>query len=138
MHTRSTDIASPIVRHPLEPATSFHFKQQRHATSSCLQALQDDNTDILQPSVQPLALCKRWLLNVVPLLRNEELVSRAAWTLMIIAMARLGLYLRLPYLDTACLPRNLYAGSKLPACLRRTYLMMVPCFPSQLFVQCHC
>lgn len=118
MHTRSarsTDNALPILRHPLAPATSFHFKQQLHGTSSCLQALQNDSTDILQPSIQPLALCKRWLLNVVPLLRNEELVSRVAWTLMIIALARLGLYLRLPYLDTQCLPRNLYAGNAVDA-----------------------
>lgn len=68
--------------------------------------MQDASTGLTEPFTQPLAICKRWLLNLFPLLRNEELVSRVAWTLMIIAIARLGLYLKLPYVDSRFAPRN--------------------------------
>lgn len=80
-----------------------------------LYAMQDVGAASTEPPAQPLAICKSWLLSVFPLLRNEELVSRVAWTLMIIAIARLGLYLKLPYLDTQVVPQNSYTASAVDA-----------------------
>ncbi len=82
-----------------------------------LYAMQDVGTASTEPLAQPLAICKSWLLSVFPLLRNEELVSRVAWTVMIIAIARLGLYMKLPYLDPQVVPQASYKASKLPSCL---------------------
>ena len=83
----------------------------------CLYAMQDVGMASTEPSAQPLAICKSWLQSIFPLLRNEELVSRVAWTLMIIAIARLGLYMKLPYLDPQVVPQNSYTASKPPPCL---------------------
>ncbi|DBA87649.1 TPA: hypothetical protein ACH3X1_004659 [Trebouxia sp. C0004] len=80
-----------------------------------LHAMQDVGTASTEPLAQPLAICKRWLLSIFPLLRNEELVSRVAWTLMIIAIARLGLYMKLPYLDAQVVPQNSYTASTVDA-----------------------
>ncbi len=82
-----------------------------------LYAMQDVGTASTEPLAQPLAICKSWLLSVFPLLRNEELVSRVAWTVMIIAIARLGLYMKLPYLDPQVVPQASYKASKPPSCL---------------------
>ena len=40
---------------------------------------------------------------------------------MIIAIARLGLYMKLPYLDPQVVPQNSYTASKLPPCLAQNW-----------------
>lgn len=41
----------------------------------------------------------RWLLSTFPILRHQELISRVAWTLGVIAIVRLGVFTKLPYVD---------------------------------------
>jgi len=100
---------------------SGHQQQRRRRNNIRLHAMQDVGTASAEPLAQPLATCKSWLLSIFPLLRNEELVSRVAWTLMIIAIARLGLYMKLPYLDTQVVPQNSYTTSKLSPCLAQNW-----------------
>lgn len=71
-----------------------------------LNAFQYDYLNPPELSTKPLAVLKRRLYHTFPILANEELVSRVAWTLMVIAIARFGQQLRLPYLDASITPQD--------------------------------
>lgn len=80
--------------------------EKQRSRSTCLQAFQYDLLSPSEPSSKPLDVCKRWLYNIFPILRNEELVSRTAWTLMVIAIARLGQQLTIPCMDVNFAPQS--------------------------------
>ncbi|DBA71337.1 TPA: hypothetical protein ACH3X2_011146 [Trebouxia sp. C0005] len=101
--------------HHAASVNSGHQQQKSWPSNTRLRAMQDVGTASTEPLAQPLAICKSWLLSIFPLLRNEELVSRVAWTLMIIAIARLGLYMKLPYLDPQVVPQSSYTASAVDA-----------------------
>ena len=79
---------------------------ERRAAQTRLNAYHHDYLDPPELSNKPLDVFKRRLCRIFPILANEELVSRAAWTLMVIAIARLGQQLRLPYLDANIAPED--------------------------------
>ena len=93
------------------PKTSVVAKQK--VAKKRLKAFQYDLNNPPEPSSKPLAIFKRWLYSRIPILRNEELVSRTAWTLMVIAIARFGQQLRLPYVD-ANIAQQSGTSSRLP------------------------
>ena len=72
---------------------------KKEVAKTRLKAFQYDFINPPELSSKPLAVFKRWLYSRIPILRNEELISRTAWTLMVIAIARFGQQLRLPYVD---------------------------------------
>ena len=79
---------------------------KHRAVKTRLNAFQYDVINPPEPSSKPFAILKRRLYEVFPILRNEELVSRIAWTLMVIAIARLGQQLKLPYVDANIAPQS--------------------------------
>lgn len=79
------------------PKTSLLAKQKVAKTR--VKAFQYDVINNPEPSSKPRDIFKLWLYSRIPILRNEELISRTAWTLMVIAIARFGQQLRLPYVD---------------------------------------
>lgn len=113
-HKGSAQSAQNVLRHAAS-VNCGHQQQRRRPSNTRLHAMQDVYAASTEPLPQPLAICKSWLLSIFPLLRNEELVSRVAWTLMIIAIARLGLYMKLPYLDPQVVPQNSYTASGVDA-----------------------
>ena len=119
-HKESAQSAQNVLHHAAS-VNCGHQQQRRRPSNTRLHAMQDVYAASTEPLPQPLAICKSWLLSIFPLLRNEELVSRVAWTLMIIAIARLGLYMKLPYLDPQVVPQNSYTASKPPPCLAQNW-----------------
>lgn len=119
---------------------------KHRAAQTRLSAFHYDYLNPPELSNKPLDVLKRRLCRIFPILANEELVSRAAWTLMVIAIARLGQQLRLPYLD-ANIPPDDGAGCTLPAmhicshlpaylrssCLSLPFLHTVVCIVSWCF-----
>lgn len=87
---------------------------KHRAAQTRLNAFHYDYLNPPELSNKPLDVFKRRLYSIFPILANEELVSRAAWTLMVIAIARLGQQLRLPYVDANITPED-GAGCTLPA-----------------------
>ena len=97
----------------LPPCCLFHSKHQttrhtqnRQVVSIRPHAIRYDLVEPPEPSSKPVDACKRWLQSVFPILRNEELVSKVFWTLMVIAIARLGQQLTLPYVDANLAPQG--------------------------------
>lgn len=78
-----------------KPKTYAAAKQRTAKT--CLNAFQYDVFQPPEPAPKPLTVFKYWLYSKLPILRNEELVSRTAWTLMVVAAVRFGQQLKLPY-----------------------------------------
>ncbi|KAL3147954.1 hypothetical protein ABBQ38_014249 [Trebouxia sp. C0009 RCD-2024] len=79
---------------------------KHRAAQTRLNAFHYDYLNPPELSNKPLDVFKRRLYSIFPILANEELVSRAAWTLMVIAIARLGQQLRLPYVDANITPED--------------------------------
>ncbi len=130
-HRGSAQSAQNVLHHAAS-VNSGHQQQRHWPSSTRLHAMQDLGTASTEPLAQPLAICKNWLLSVFPLLRNEELVSRVAWTAMIIAIARLGLYIKLPYLDPQVVPQASYKASKPLSCLVQIGMLRLACMRSLL------
>lgn len=90
---------------PVQPCTARRTTaaaQHRRKVHTC--AL---NAVVTLPTT-PETPKRTWLVSIFPFLRNHELISRATWTIAVIAVTRLGLFLKLPYVDT----RFVNAGSR--------------------------
>ena len=100
-----------IATHLASRAAFKSSRGQKHRLGKIsTAALQDVSPELTASPKHPWKACKRWLQNTFPLLRNEELLRRAAWTVMIIAIARLGLHLKLPYVNCTVRPRSDASG----------------------------
>lgn len=117
---------SPSASNPLQTSLAAHSSTTLRASSLASRAVRDAGLGLTEPSKEPLAVFKRWLQTTFPLLRNEELLARAAWTIMISAVARLGLHLKLPYVDRSMSPTSTPLGKWLQLLLLlqfRTHLV---------------
>lgn len=107
------------------PNTSVVAKQT--AAKTRLKAFQYDLINPPEPSSTPLAVFKRWLYSKVPILRNEELISRTAWTLMVIAIVRFGQQLRLPYVDANIAPQSGTSSTSATSCFAHCLYLCRSC-----------